>query len=80
MSEDAGQLVPSCHQLTEDAALVAYLDRLAGIPPRAIPHDEPGPVTIPGTALQWWRWPQVVPREQREQRKGPRASRFGDLP
>lgn len=40
-----------------------------------------GPVSIPGIASQAYHWPQVVPREvpAREQRRGPRSSRFADL-
>ena len=40
---------------------------------RGIPH-----VSIP---VQWTRWPKVKPRAvpAREQRRGPRASRFNDL-
>lgn len=40
-----------------------------------------GPVEIPGSAVHAYHWPQVLPRAvpAREQRIGPRSSRFADL-
>ena len=38
-------------------------------------------VPVQNSAVQWTRWPNVKPRAvpAREQRQGPRASRFNDL-
>lgn len=40
-----------------------------------------GPVPVPRCAAKAYHWPQVLPRAvpAREQRSGPRSSRFADL-